>query len=126
MDIPEKYQIAIDKIVSVARKFLSEGGEITGFVFLGKSDLPLLPCPMRMSNNAEKEISAMLVREIARAAQAEFVIMISEAWALEQTKISFDDYKKYMESHNGIAEHPDRMEVVMITLETPEGYWLAQ
>lgn len=126
MNVPEKYQATIEFIISTARGFMAEGKELQAFVFLGKAGAPLLPCPMNMKDGQTKDISAMVVREIAREGKAEFAIMISEAWGLDHTKVSMEEIKEYYESHGGISEHPNRIDVVMITLEAPEGFWIAQ
>lgn len=126
MNIPEKYQADIETIISGARKVLVEGKELEAVAFLGKTDFGLLRLPMDMHSTKAKEFSAAIVRGIAQAGRAEYVIMISEAWALDQTKVSVEEIKTYLESHEGISEHPARMDVFMITLETREGFWMAQ
>lgn len=126
MDIPEKYQAEIEVIISMAREFLSEGRELQAFVFLGKPSCSLLPCPMNMSSGSAKDMSAAMVRELAKVLRAEYAIMISEAWALDHTKTSMEEAKRIASSGRSIANHPDCTDVVMITLETLEGFWIAQ
>jgi hypothetical protein len=125
MNIPENYLREIKMIMGVARGYLSEGRELVPMAFLGKTGLPLLPFPMDMSSNQAKDASAEAVREFAKMAGAEYAIMISEAWALDHTQISKEEVLKLYESRKGIADHPARQDVVMITLETQAGFWFA-
>jgi hypothetical protein len=124
--IPEKYQHSIKAITAKAREFLLNGDQLQPFVFLGRTGHSLLPCPMQMSSNQAKDMSAMIVREIARVAGAEYAIMISEAWALDSSVVSMEEAKRFAMSGESIADHPNRTDVVMITLEAPEGFWMAQ
>jgi len=124
--IPEAYQSEINRLISIARGFLSAGEELQAFVFLGASDKPTLPCPMNVCNAKAKDKSAAIVRGIAEAGNAEFAIMISEAWALDAEKTTMEEFIRIAESRESIENHPNRIDVLMVTLETPMGFWVAQ
>lgn len=126
MNIPEKYQADIETIISRARKILVEGKELEAVVFLGKAGCVLLPCPINSRNETTKDICTAIIREIARIGHAEYVITIYEGWGLDQTKVSFEELEEIVESNKSISEHPFRMDVFIITLETREGFWMAQ
>ena len=125
MNIPENYLREIEMIMGVARGYLAEGKELQPFTFLGKTGLPLLPFPMDMSSNQAKDACAEAVRKLAKINNAEYAIMISEAWALDHTQISEEEILKLYESGGGIKDHPARQDVMMITLETQTGFWFS-
>ena len=125
MNIPENYLREIEMLLGVTRGYLAEGKELQPFTFLGKTGLPLLPFPMDMSSNQAKDACAEAVRKLAKINNAEYAIMISEAWALDHTQISKEEILKLYESGGGIKDHPARQDVMMITLETQTGFWFS-
>jgi len=120
--IPEEYRKDIEKIVSVARGYLSEGETLSAMAFLGKSGCGFFPVPMNMRH---KDESAKLVTELCKQVAADYVIMISEAWALSG-KVLNEEMERIAASHESIENHPDRDDIVMITLETRQGHWLGK
>jgi hypothetical protein len=122
MNIPEECQRSIDLIASNAREFLSEGEELQAFAFLGKFGIGFTPAPMGMSN---KDLAVKLITALCKDVKPDYVIMISEAWALSG-KVPNEEIERIAASRESIAEHPDREDVVMITLETHQGFWFGQ
>jgi len=120
--IPEEYRQDIEKIVSIARGYLSEGGKLSAMAFLGKSGCGLFPVPMDMEH---KDLSAKLITELCKDCEADYVIMISEAWALSE-KVSTEEMERIVATRESIEHHPDRDDIVMITLETRQGYWFGK
>jgi hypothetical protein len=122
MNIPEECQRSIDLIASRAREFLSEGKELQAFAFLGKFGKGFFPFPMEMSN---KDIAVKLVTALCKDVEADYIIMISEAWALSGTCPN-EELERLAKTRESIAKHPDRMDIVMVTLETQQGTWMCQ
>jgi len=60
------------------------------------------------------------VRSFALASGALAVAFISEAWSLQKTKLSAAD--KQLLALEGVEGHPDRQEVVVVTLEHLRGF----
>jgi acyl-CoA synthetase (AMP-forming)/AMP-acid ligase II len=123
MNIPEKCQQYLDLIVARMRELLSAGEEVQAFAFLGSFSAGIYPVPMDMKN---KDVSAAMLKELCKHVEPDFLIFISEAWGLDQTKVSIEEVKKVWESKKGIADHPNRIDVIMIKLETSTGLWAAQ
>jgi hypothetical protein len=122
MNIPEECQRSIDAIVSTARGFLSEGNELQAMAFLGKFGKGFFPAPMNMSN---KDAAARFVTALCKAVEADYVIMISEAWSMS-ADCTHEELQRLAKTQESISNHPDRIEVVMIKLETHYGLWLCQ
>jgi hypothetical protein len=120
--IPEECLQAIKAIVSVARGYLSEGETLSAMAFLGRFGLPFFPVPTDMKH---KDQSAKLVTELCKQIRADYVIMISEVWALSG-KVPNEEMERIAATRESIAEHPDREDIVMISLETYQGYWLGR
>jgi hypothetical protein len=121
--IPEKYHAYIEMVISVARGFLSEGDELQAMAFLGKLGAGIVPIPMHMGH---KDQSAAMIREICKVTRPDCVMMISEAWALDQTNVPVEEVERIANSGGSIADHPNRQDVVMLVVETREGLWLGQ
>ena len=122
MKIPDECQRSLDAIVSTARRFLSEGKELQAMAFMGQFGAGFAPIPMDMAN---KDRSAAFITAICKCAKPDYVIMISEAWALSAQCIGAE-LERLAKTLESISNHPDRIDVVMITLETKEGNWIAQ
>jgi len=79
--IPEECRQYIEVIVSVAKQFLSKGESLQAIAFLGKFGCQLMPVPMDM---AHKDQSLLFISEICKHTEPDYVIMLSEAWALSE------------------------------------------
>jgi hypothetical protein len=117
--IPEKYHAHIEMIVSAARGFLSEGGDLQAMAFLGKFGEGVVPIPVHMG---DKDRAAAMVKAICKITRPDYVMMISEAWMVER-KESRVENDEYLKSYTGLSDHPDRIDAVFLTLETREGLW---
>lgn len=122
MNVPEKYHAYIEMVVSTARGFLSDGMELESIAFLGKFGVGFIPVPMDMG---QKDASAAWIKEICRQTRPDFVMMISEAWSLSK-ETSEEEFARIAKSRESIVNHPNRQDIVMLTLETQEGFWLSQ
>ncbi len=122
MKIPEECQHSLDAIVSRAQEILSEGKELHAFAFLGKFGCRFVAVPMNMSS---KDLAAKFITLLCRDTEPDYVIMISEAWTLSM-ECTGTELERLAKTRESIANHPNRIDVVMITLETKEGNWIAQ
>lgn len=125
-NIPNEYRHLVDGITSIAREILESGEDLLPVVFLGKDGVAPVTLPMLMSSTEAKDRSVYAVRKTAQVVQATYAIMLSEAWGLDHSLFSEEEIKRIAESREGIANHPNRLDLIMITLETPDGFWFAQ
>jgi hypothetical protein len=121
--IPEECRHEVEVIVSVVREYLLEGESLAAMAFMGRFGLPPFPVPMDMKH---KDQSTKLVTELCKHAKADYVIMVAEAWALDHTKVPKEEFMRIANTHESIANHPDRMDIVMFSLETHKGFWFGQ
>jgi len=122
-NIPEAYRPVVEKIIGTMRKFLAEGEELHTFVFLAKFDGNFFPVPMNTSSNRDKEASAYLVTLMSKEIKPDFMIFVSEAWAvMEETEPQ--EIEKFLKEYKSLAEHPRRQDIVFLTLETRNGIWM--
>lgn len=122
-NIPFQYRYTVEKIVATMRKFLADGQELHAFAFLGKIDGRIMPMPMDTESGMSKDTSAYLVQLISKEFKPDFVIVVSEAWALMREN-SPEDIAKFLKEHKSVSEHPDRQEIVLLNLETRHGIWM--
>jgi len=126
MNVPEKYLAYIEMIVSTARVFMAEGNVFQGMAFLGKFGAGIVPVPVNMM---DKDRSVMMLKELCKRTEPDYVMMISEAWMVERkdaSKADQDDLLNEYKAHKGLADHPERVEIVMLSLETQEGLWFGK
>jgi len=122
-NIPEIYLPTVKAITITMRQFLAEGRELHAIAFLGTMDGRLIDIPMNTENDQTKDAAAHLVSLISKQLKPDFAIVISEAWALMKDTPR-EEIDKIIEQHKSISEHPDRQEVVFLTLETRQGIWM--
>lgn len=119
--IPEECQAVIEQIVRISRDFLSVGEQLQGMAFVGRYGAGFTPLPMDMSH---KDLAAKILTLFCRDVKADYVIMISEAWALMKN-VDQEEVERIAKTRESIEFHPDREDVVMITLEIRQGRWIS-
>ncbi len=123
MKIINCHQQIIDSIISRTRDLLSQGEQIATLAFIGKEGSIIKVIYMKMENATTKNQSTEIVKVWAATFDADFIITLSEAWAVTG-KLKDEEIKKICEE--GCASHPARMSVIFLTLETYQGYWCGQ
>lgn len=71
-----------------------------------------------------KEFFLTRVRMTARTLKAEMVITVSSSWTIPPDKVAA--YAKGETPYKSLAEHPDRIDIASMIIETPKGYWIGQ
>lgn len=111
-------------VVGQARRFLEDGQELAPLSFVGNLARELMvTIPMATNTVGAKEESAAHVRQAALAMDADYVIQVTEAWALPQhlVRLGADILEKY----GSIENYPGKLDTAHFALETRERYYWA-
>lgn len=73
-----------------------------------------------LHNTEEKTAFDRELRRITREHRAVAVGLVAEAWSVRCAQLS-PEQEKHAEDH-GLSDHPDRIEIVTVTLEHTEGH----
>jgi hypothetical protein len=109
--------------VRTAREIFEEEGELIPVAFLETpKGVAIMPLPM-----LDKDAVAAMLRSAIRAVNASAVVMVLESWTLVMPKeMPEDEAKAAMDKavNEGIRNHPNRQECVIVTYETAAGTML--
>lgn len=114
---------SVSEIARTARDIFTEDGHLRPMVFLESSQGTAL-LPVSFENPGEKDMVASMIRAAARALRATAVIMVTESWTLHiPPELSAEEQKAAINlaSKQGLANHPNRQEVIMVAYETKAG-----
>jgi hypothetical protein len=82
----------------------------------------ILPVAAHFDSPEAKDNFEAMVQACARKMEANFCVMISEAWTLAQ-----EDVEEFMANRhlypNGICDHPGKKEIVNFMVESHKGKW---
>lgn len=122
--IPPKIQNMLDKMMSNFEQVLAAGEEVEPFVFFGQiAERDVHVMPLQFGSEAQKNMLAAAIRQACARVQADFSMFVSEAWSLP-SKVKGPGDKDPMEGYSSISEHPDRVEVLTVNVETTQGCWM--
>jgi hypothetical protein len=107
-------QAVIDHIIEQTRKNYEEEGELMPMFFLCKGK-EITCCAAPFQNDQEKAYALNAVKQMARRMKADWCFHVTEAWMLKQDKKDGELYK------GRVSEHPDKVEVVMFSLQVRGG-----
>lgn len=123
--IPAAYLSIVNPLIGVARGIVEGGDSLQPFAFVGnlttKETIPLL---LSTGSDQAKDHSADLVRKVAQGIEADFVLVIMDAWGLPPNKAA--RFEEIIERYGSIGASPYRIDVVSFALETRYGIWVAQ
>lgn len=123
--IPESYLNIINPIIDAARNFLEQGEDLRPIAFFGCFDSAMIvPIPINSSSEESKDASAEIMRLAALQIEADFVLVITEAWTMKAS--SKEEVEAVIDKYGSIGESPFAIEVVSFSLETVYGTWMAQ
>ena len=122
--VPETYHEALKLIIEHTREFLRDGQELAPICFLGKFEAGLVPFPMSFADIEAKNKSAAVVRSLAAKYKVDYLIMISEAWAVAEAE-NPEAIDKLLKQYGSVQNCSNKVEVVMLTLETRQGVWMS-
>lgn len=117
------YRAVLDEIIAGARSNLKRDGKLCATGFCGQiSNQKIIVVPLSFADDESKMEAIAHLRAVARIEAADFVGMVHEAWAL--TKHA-PHHEEIIRKYGSISACPHRVEVVAISLETPNGVWMA-
>lgn len=123
--LPPPYVRRIATLVRCVREDLQAGGRVSACALVGRLDGQALEALPIDSHSAQaKEMSGARIRACAAQMQADFVLTLMEAWALDAAHAH--EYETIMQRYGSIGASPDAQDIVAFMLETPQGSWSAQ
>jgi len=124
MNIPDSYRKIIDPLIAHARALLETGVELSPLAFVGNmGNKTIVPVVMDDTDDESKDFTARGIGITAEATDADYIFCIREAWQLAAKHA--DEYDKVIEKYGSIGASPYRQDVVVFTLETVHGTWIA-
>lgn len=118
--IPEQYQSFVVDAVLWARQQLETGEKLKAVFYIGNSEKQTVIRSFVDTSTEESRVkSANAARTIAAIEQADFVLNISEVWALPTKDML--RYQEILEKHGSLAAYKGRVDSVSFQLETYEG-----
>lgn len=116
-DLPEFVSALLDEVVlPAAEASLKAHGEIAPVVFMGRKNGKAIVTPLSFNNDKEKGKVAGVIRIAVQALDVDYVVFAAESWTLPPEHA--DEYMKNMDKYRGVSNHPNRVEVYYITVET--------
>lgn len=123
--IPTTYLKIVDPLVNQARSLVEQGKTLQPLAFVGNlTTRQMLAVSMSADSVQVKDAGAQRIRDAARQHDADFVVIVMEAWSLPLKKIQQVD--EIVERFGSIGASPYRIDVVSFSLETGYGIWVAQ
>lgn len=138
--LPAQWQPMIDAAITYARTRIEAGDEIPGLGFIDAPTLPpdvdlpgnptkgpsllagMIVIPMQTTPN--KDVWARMVRTLSGFVEARFVMVVSEVWIGPATMTTKEEADAAMAKYGSVQNMPGRREMLMVNLETREGFWL--
>lgn len=125
--IPESYLKVIAPVIAKARELLDRGEDLAPMAFVGNFATGMtVPVALQARNDEEKDAAAAAIRRVAGQLEADFVLVLREAYSLRADKVT--RYREILDEYGSLAACPAswRIDVVSLSLETRHGLWVAQ
>lgn len=123
--LPERYRSIVDPLVERARSLLESGESLRPTAYVGAFEAQhIIPVVLHTGSEETKDNAAALVRTAANALNADFVVIVIEAWSLRKDKMS--EVESIMDKYGSIAASPYAVDVVSLAVETRHGIWMAE
>lgn len=120
--IPEIYRPLMEDMIEMSRFTLLKD-QLSICIFGSNENKTLNFMPMELS---DKDMASAAAKAYAKLVKADFVIHIAEAWALHSENLGGIEKSEQLIAEYGFVEQcPQRVDCLMITLETPYGIWVA-
>ena len=120
--LPADVAKLLDSALTLARETLAIGDEVPPTWYLMNREIGsaiMVVAPFR--NDDEKYAAAHKIRHTATLSGCDCVVFICEGWA--KPSLSTDpDFERLSRTGN-IRDEPDRIDVLMINVETYDGFW---
>ena len=118
---------AIAPVIDKARQLLEQGEALVPMAFVGNFTTgATIPTALVMRSPANKDAAARAVKMLAEQLDADFVLVLMEAYSLRADKVA--RYEEILDEYGSLADCPAswRIDVVSLSLETRHGVWVAQ
>ena len=125
--LPESYQKVIAPVIAKARELLEQGEALVPMAFVGNFATGVtVPVVLQSRSVAEKDAAAEAIRRVAGQLEADFVLVLIEAYSLRADKVG--RYQEVLDEYGSLANCPAswRIDIVSLSLETRHGLWVAQ
>ena len=123
--IPTAYRNIIDPLILKARSFLEQGETLQPIAFVGNFSRQILQHVLMNNETLEaKDASCDLIARVAKQMEADFIFIITEAWALREDKVH--RMEQIIAEYGSIGACPYRVDSATFSLETRHGVWFGQ
>jgi hypothetical protein len=123
--MPDAYRAVIDPLIAMARTIMERGETLQAIAFIGNfTRQSVQQVLMNNTSEAAKDASCDLVARVAAQHDADFVFIISEAWALREDKVQ--QMEQILARYGSISACPYRIDSATFSLETRHGLWFGQ
>lgn len=86
--------------------------------------MEMVACPFR--DEFEKVSAGNFIREKAKKMEADFVMFVSESWALALTKEEQDEFQANREKWPQVKDHPKAIDIIMFQYQSKDALWLGK
>jgi hypothetical protein len=123
--IPQNNWKLVARLIDDARARLENGEALAPMAYVGSFTANLcVPIQLKASSTEHKDNSAMAIKRAAESMDADYILMLLEAWTLRKDKLTQMD--AIMKMYGSIGASPYAVDVVSVSLETRYGVWLAE
>jgi hypothetical protein len=118
-DLPKTVQYHVTHLLKQARSQIVDEGEVEpAFVLYSENDTHIVDA--RARNNAEKDMVAFMVRQLAALHEAHTICHIGEIWGFPDDMPS-ERQAELLAKYGSVGGCPGRIELVMVKVETRDG-----
>lgn len=121
--LPPAYVPFLADLIEHTRKMVRKHDQLPPLAFLmrgGKLAGPVLAA--EFPDDRAKDYFAETVRQAASRHRADGIAMVSETWTLPA--VDREEFERNRDKYKQIADHPNRVDSVMVKLETVDGDWI--
>lgn len=120
--LPDDLTLLLDALVESARETLAQGKQVPPTWFLINREIgSMMPLVMPFRDDNEKRAAANLVRATIKRAGCDCVVFVCEGWAKSMNR---DDPNWDRINRTGnVRDEAGRIDVLMINVETYDGFW---
>lgn len=123
--VPDRYLATVDRFIVTARGFVESGKGLESILFVGNLASSEHVAVLMDADNADaKEEAGNHARQVAAMLNADFSLLVGEAWALPQHALL--RHEAIFEEYGSVGRYPGRIEVAIFVLETRYGFWSGQ
>lgn len=123
--IPEDVLASIQAMSMDISAEIATGREVVPKVtVIRRRDKQVWPMIVDMGDNTERDAMAETIRLFADEKGADCVVLFSEAWGMPDVPMA--EAEALMEQYGAVSKMPNRVEILLITVETPTHFWMSK